>query len=57
LKLLALIFLMLKLPLVVKKWVNVEIHLKSSDWYVHNHELDDATGDFTLVWEHDTDIF
>jgi hypothetical protein len=21
---------------------NVEIHLKSSDWYVHNHERDEA---------------
>jgi hypothetical protein len=21
---------------------NVEIHLKSSDWYLHNHERDEA---------------
>jgi hypothetical protein len=26
-----------------QKWAgNVEIHLKSSDWYLHNHERDEA---------------
>lgn len=26
-----------------QKWAgNVEIHLKSSDWYVHHHEMDSA---------------
>ena len=26
-----------------QKWAgNVEIHLKSSDWYLHNHEKDPA---------------
>jgi hypothetical protein len=26
-----------------QKWAgNVEIHLKSSDWYLHNHENDSA---------------
>ncbi|MFT5251152.1 MAG: hypothetical protein ACI87N_000123 [Flavobacteriales bacterium] len=43
-----------------QKWAgNVEIHLKSSDWYVHNHERDEAYENVILhvVWEHDTEIF
>lgn len=38
---------------------NVEIHLKSSDWYVHNHEQDPAYDNVILhvVWQHDADIF
>ncbi|EGV42565.1 DUF2851 family protein [Bizionia argentinensis JUB59] len=38
---------------------NVEIHIKSSDWYVHNHEKDPAYQNVILhvVWEHDTDVF
>ena len=38
---------------------NVEIHVKSSDWFVHNHETDIAYDNVILhvVWEHDTDIF
>ncbi|MGC1632990.1 MAG: DUF2851 family protein, partial [Gelidibacter sp.] len=38
---------------------NVEIHIKSSDWYVHNHEIDSAYDNVILhvVYEHDTDIF
>ncbi|MEO8238758.1 MAG: DUF2851 family protein [Flavobacterium sp.] len=43
-----------------QKWAgNVEIHLKSSDWYVHNHERDSAYENVILhvVWEHDAEIF
>lgn len=43
-----------------QKWAgNVEIHLKSSDWYVHHHERDAAYENVILhvVWEHDTEIF
>lgn len=43
-----------------QKWAgNVEIHIKSSDWYAHHHEKDDAYDSVILhvVWEHDTEIF
>ncbi|MFV5698423.1 DUF2851 family protein [Flavobacterium sp. ZT3R17] len=43
-----------------QKWAgNVEIHLKSSDWYVHHHEKDASYENVILhvVWEHDTEIF
>jgi hypothetical protein len=43
-----------------QKWAgNVEIHLKSSDWYVHHHERDANYENVILhvVWEHDTEIF
>ncbi|MBU3823059.1 DUF2851 family protein [Flavobacteriaceae bacterium XHP0103] len=38
---------------------NVEIHINSSDWYLHNHELDKTYDNVILhvVWEHDTDVF
>ena len=41
-------------------WVgNVEIHVKSSDWYLHNHEIDGNYDTVILhvVWEHDTEVF
>ena len=43
-----------------QKWAgNIEIHLKSSDWYLHHHEQDKAYENVILhvVWEHDVDIF
>lgn len=43
-----------------QKWAgNVEIHIKSSDWYLHHHEKDAAYENVILhvVWEHDTEIF
>ena len=43
-----------------QKWAgNVEIHLKSSDWYVHNHERDTNYENVILhvVWEHDIEVF
>ena len=43
-----------------QKWAgNVEIHLKSSDWYLHHHESDSAYDNVILhvVWEHDVAVF
>jgi hypothetical protein len=38
---------------------NVEIHVKSSDWFLHNHEQDKAYDNVILhvVWEHDIEVF
>ena len=53
-------FLNAKLKIDGQLWVgNVEIHIKSSDWYMHHHEKN-ANYDAVIlhiVWEHDTDIF
>jgi len=43
-----------------QKWAgNIEVHVKSSDWYVHHHEKDPNYNNVILhvVWEHDTPIF
>jgi hypothetical protein len=43
-----------------QKWAgNIEIHLKSSDWYLHNHEKDVNYDSVILhvVWEYDVPIF
>jgi hypothetical protein len=43
-----------------QKWAgNIEIHLKSSDWYVHHHEKDENYDSVILhvVWENDSPIF
>lgn len=43
-----------------QKWAgNIEIHLKSSDWYLHNHEKDTNYDSVILhvVWEYDIPIF
>ncbi|MFP9114816.1 DUF2851 family protein [Flavobacterium sp. RHBU_3] len=42
-----------------QRWAgNVEIHLKSSDWYAHRHETDSNYDTVILhvVWEHDTEV-
>ncbi len=43
-----------------QKWAgNIEIHIKSSDWYLHHHEKDANYENVILhvVWEHDTPVF
>jgi hypothetical protein len=43
-----------------QKWAgNIEIHTKSSDWYLHHHEKDKNYDNVILhvVWEHDAPIF
>ena len=43
-----------------QKWAgNIEIHIKSSDWYLHHHEKDTNYDNVILhvVWEHDTPVF
>jgi len=43
-----------------QKWAgNVEIHVKSSDWYIHHHERDTGYENVILhvVWEHDTEVY
>lgn len=49
-----------KLSIGEQLWAgNVEIHIKSSDWFLHNHEQDKAYDNVILhvVWEHNTEVF
>lgn len=49
-----------KLKIGEQLWAgNVEIHIKSSDWFIHNHETDIAYDNVILhvVWEDDTEVF
>lgn len=49
-----------RLKLNEEKWAgNVEMHLRSSDWYRHGHEKDAAYNNTILhvVFEHDKDVF
>jgi len=53
-------FLNSKIELNGQVWFgNVEIHLKSSDWYAHHHEEDENYDAVILhvVWEHDEDVY
>src|SRR5690554_1489751 len=38
---------------------NIELHIKSSDWYAHKHNLDSAYNNVVLhvVYEHDKDVY
>ncbi|MFD0963385.1 DUF2851 family protein [Pseudofulvibacter geojedonensis] len=43
-----------------QEWAgNVEIHIKTSDWYIHNHEIDENYDNVILhvVWEDDVVVF
>jgi len=53
-------FLNAKIEINGQLWAgNVEIHVNSSDWYVHNHEIDENYDSVILhvVWEHDLEVF
>ena len=53
-------FLNAQLKIEDQLWIgNVEMHVKSSDWYLHNHEKDTNFDAVILhvVWEHDAVVF
>jgi hypothetical protein len=53
-------FLNAKIRVGQQLWAgNVEIHLKSSDWYLHKHEKDENYHSVILhvVWEDDVEVF
>ena len=53
-------FIAAKLSVGSQLWAgNVEIHVKSSDWYAHHHEEDPRYQNVILhvVWEHDMPVF
>ena len=52
-------FLFAKVRLDDKEWVgHVELHVKASDWYIHQHHKDTAYDNVILhvVWEADADV-
>jgi len=53
-------FLNAKIEIGKQLWAgNIEIHINSSDWYIHNHEIDENYDSVILhvVWEHDVEVF
>ncbi len=53
-------FVNAKIQIGTQLWFgNVEIHLKSSDWYIHHHQTDNSYDNVILhvVWEDDVSIF
>lgn len=53
-------FLNTQLKIDGQLWIgNIEIHLKSSDWYAHHHEEDTNYDAIILhvVWSYDADVF
>lgn len=53
-------FLNAKIEINQQVWVgNIELHLKSSDWYLHQHENDKNYDTVILhvVWENDAEVF
>lgn len=53
-------FLNAKIEIDEQLWAgNVEIHINSSDWYNHQHEIDENYDSVILhvVWNHDVDVF
>lgn len=53
-------FLNAKLVINNQLWAgNIEIHVNSSDWYLHNHEIDVNYDSVILhvVWEHTVEVF
>lgn len=53
-------FLNVQLKIGRQLWAgNLEIHVKSSDWFQHHHEKDSGYDNVILhvVWEHDIDVF
>lgn len=53
-------FSIAQLVINVQKWAgNVEVHIKSSDWFAHNHQTDANYDSVILhvVWEDDVDVY